>query len=260
MSSPLIKGASQRTKLLVAGAQSGIRLQCEGGVPYDRHMRRLVSEGLMKIIRPRIGYFRGGNGRMSKLVTTHAGIMHMNANNIKYEAQLPEQRESENTFWHPSEEGRSILVDGNRRPIYRLELSQTPTDTTDYHNHVTTAGLVVQSFKSGRHAYHWNPTLLGVDHLTDLVPAGILRKTGCGLTLDKSLILHKRYFRGTIPSVDLTDCMKQFRAMAGHDLQERAIDLRNHIDHFLIARNAHDFTVAKMMFSGFRKFEGYDNE
>jgi hypothetical protein len=60
-----IKGSDRRLRIL-REARTGIRLNVEGGRGYDRDMRRLHREGLVRIVRP-------GHHRLWNRVRTRPG-------------------------------------------------------------------------------------------------------------------------------------------------------------------------------------------
>lgn len=176
--------------MLLRGCTRGIPLHVEGGHAYDRHLRRLVDDGLMEMRRPPVLPL-GWSKRFrttSYLHTTEAGKDYLRRMGHKpplpYTAPARTERALPNGYLKIAE-SRRVLVAGARCDIARL----VPVKTGDVENEGLTLpqrySFAALDFRDGGTVFRVNLGEFGtVPDATRLVRAGCLRKTGRGLVLD----------------------------------------------------------------------------
>lgn len=257
---PLIPGATQRENYLLIGARGGISLHCEGGRSYDRHMRRLVDRGLMKIARPA----SRGSARISRLVATDAGIASLEARGIDWDPDpRPAKAETHAPYWQPTEGVRSVLVDAARCVVQRIARSgPIPSEYDEEGFRITRlptlTSFVAQSFKPGRPVYHWQPGSMYVTDLSELIPAGVLRRTGKGLVLERSNVLSLAFAHPMDVPKGFANRLDELEAVTG-----RYPNLITHrprtggVRYYMILQNISDVVTTRMLFCEAEVFTGF---
>ena len=182
------RGADYRLDLLKRAAEGGIPIHCKGGFAYDRHMRRLVDDGLLVLERTIIGF---GPSKRSILRATQKDVSKVHEAGLLRDTALIETGRNVVFFYQGENrivEMRRVLVGEQRVSVARIGRAKPGSYEVD--DDGTFQRLFCQSFRAGSLVYRMrgrlsDPIATPDKHNNYAVRAGILRKTGRGLVLDR---------------------------------------------------------------------------